>query len=290
MHPFEKIIVTTVFVGVTAVITGGAAVFIGFGIFLKNIFGSNKPSIPDKIIFALCLLALLTSLIISPFSAYYIRDSIFALDLRLPAEILFFATVACSHLIFFYPLYYIAPAALSYLEMVLTWPREKAEAAFRILMNEVDRAEISVTALRSRVISDEGRTFRAEFTLRIENVPRSLPYYELSIRGAETMEVFRVPTPRFSPDRLQKNAPVRNAVMKVINQKGQWIFFNAATNNLVAGSSDAISIPVEILREPPAGDRMPKTIIVLLEAWKRKKNTYSLFHRFFHKSIPVHFE
>jgi len=227
MHPFEKIIVAAVSGGLTALAVGFAVLLIGLRVLLKNasFFSSSiRLSVLQKIVIVFCVLVVLASILLCPFVAFYVRDSIFALDLRLPVQILFFAAVACSHLIIFCPVYYIAPAAFSYLEMVRTGRKEKKKAAFQPLTDEVDRADVRVAVLGSKVVNDDGRTVRAEFTLRIENVPLIILKYEVRIAGTETMEYFLVPFFKSSAGSTQISAGQRNAVIKAINQKGQWTF------------------------------------------------------------------
>jgi hypothetical protein len=292
MHPFEKIIIAAIAGGPLALAAGAAAFLIGLRTVLKNasIFSSNITlTIGEKITFGFCVLVVLASILLCPFLAFYIRDSIFALDLRLPVQILFFGAVACSHVIFFCPIYYIAPAAFSYREMVVTRRKEKSMAAFRLLMNELDRAEIRVAVLGSKVVSDDGRKFRAEFTLRIENVPLIIPKYKVRIAQAEPMKYFLVPFYKSSSSGTRISREQRNGVIKAKNRKGQWIFSDAATSTLVGSNSSEISIPVEIVRQPAAGNRLPKTILVSLDAQKAK-HEYPLTHHFFRKSFPVDLE
>jgi hypothetical protein len=147
----------------------------------------------------------------------------------------------------------------------------------------LDNARVEVSARDARVISDDGQNVLAEVTFEINNVPSSLPFYEMNVHVVGQADSYYIGANRVS------NGPDPNPYLKVTSSNGGWLFHDIFMNRTVSDDARNVTLRFEFSRRKAAPNELPDTVTPRLGIWARDDKVYRHDYLFFYKPIPVSF-
>lgn len=291
MSPLTKILTTTITAGLTSSIVAAVSAFIILTIFSNHfgiVFGGSSNYRPsEKIISIVCLVCLVLSLVVCPFLAYYLRESVFELTPLPTLRILLFLLIGSAQFSFLVvESFTVFPYAVKTYRKVTAPP--STEEVRRIRTDKVSKqlkeVNIEVSVTRAKIIYDDGTNVIAELTLQIQNVPLIVDDYSLEFRDFKQGENFVVGTRNFS------NRRVKFGTIQAVNEGGNWAFYGQPGRELVSNNSNQVTLQIGFFKTMPNNPTLPQTVKPLLRTILRDgTGAYAQFE-IFNRPVPVSFE
>lgn len=276
---FILILCTLLFIGAFA-LCALIAVRLSFS-HMSIVGGGGTPFEPhESVIFWLCIGGLIASFAIHPLGAYLVRHEIRQLTSSSTLQVVMFIVFASFQL----TVLALAYGAFATRNYIASQQIRNLIRAHQEVVAKLDNAKVEVIAKNAKVISDDGKFVLAEVTLQIENVPFSIPYYEMNIHDVGPEGLFLTAAVR------QSNLNISNPYLKVMNRDHKWIFYDIFSKQEVSDNPDNVVLRFEFSRVKAARDELPNQITPRLGIWPRDDKIYYREHLFFYQPISVSFE
>jgi len=227
-----------------------------------------------------CQVAIVVSLLICPFVAFYIRQSVFELSPEVLHRVLIFGFIST------FPMILLAAGFYSIdLYQQISYERSaergsKDNEAHQKILDELKGSGIEVAADDARIITDQRDLVIAEVTLHIRKVPLIVPYYNIFLAPGKNEKGISYKFHNF-PD----GAPHARS-LRAQNQAGKWVFYKDFTDELVSDNSDNVTVQLEIFGVSPSDLQITTTITPLFTAWSDETGPYK-DSRFLLGPIPI---
>lgn len=290
MSPLTKILTTTFTAGLISSIVAAVCAFVILSIFLSHfgiVFGGSSYRPSEERISLICLICLLLSLVVCPFLAYYLRESVFELTPLPTLRVLLFILIGSAQFIFlFVECFTVFPyAAKAYQKATAPPSREEARRTRTGEVSEQLKAgNVEVSVKRAKIIYDDGTNVIAELTLQIQNVPLVVYDYSVEFRDFEKGENFVVGIRNFS------SRTAKFSTIQAVNEGGKWAFYGQPGKELVSNNSDEVTLQISFFRTVPNNPTLPQTVTPLLRTILRDgTGAYAQFE-LFNRPVPLSFE
>ncbi|HMJ08948.1 MAG TPA: hypothetical protein VK468_08085 [Pyrinomonadaceae bacterium] len=207
----------------------------------------------------LCGLGCIASFLICPLGAFLIRQSIFDFVDAFPLRLLVFCLIAGFQVLTITTLYFSVQVYGSILEN--RWANRTLP--HRKLRLQLEDANMRVSVKWAKILSDNGENITAEITLRMENVPLVLPYYEIYISRINNRSGEFFIEPYIAYSELPK------PWIRATNLHDKWTFEEIETKQFLSNDPDELTFQIEFARRHTSQTALPASITpTLLIRWK----------------------
>jgi hypothetical protein len=276
MSPLTEIILAAIASGIisTIVFIAAGAVVAFFLVKHMEIFflTSGSPyTIPESIVSFICILIVLASFFICPFTAYKIRKNIFEFTGSDLLRIVLFALVGSAQLIIFTSVYY---------SVVLY--RNHANAPYTALHNALIETGFTVAIQDAKFLRDENKFTITEVKLRVENIPDMVTYYSIA-RSEKGYGGFHVNL--VSGEREQSG----DSWIKASKENDRWVFREFQSGNIIPDENGAITLRFKHERLGTTRSGPPSTLPIKVIVYERAAKGYPGLIAF-SRPIPITLE
>lgn len=287
MTSIFTILLTILICGIVSIALFCACLGILWIIAIGGAFGGTTLGFWELPITIICVIGCFASLLVCPFGAYYIRQTILDFADGFFLRFLVFCLVAGFQVTTITSVYFSGQVYGSILEA----RRSKRLESHRELLRQLEEANVSATVNRARILGDDGENITAEVTLQIENVPLVLPYYEIYISRINNLSGEFFVEPYIAYSKLPK------PWIKATSLNKKWTFEEIETSRLLSDNPDEVTFRIEFARRYTNPTALPTSITpAFLIRWKDYNadlgdpNINITDSTFFDREITIHFE